>query len=91
MEVIDRIKCMRKSLESVNLNMVIIADIQQQLTQFEAEIIEALRIAKEEGFDIGDKSGKKHAEAEAVGILQAARQEGYKAGFNNRAIWDARE
>ena len=30
-------------------------------------------------------------EAAVIETLQAAGQEGYKAGFNNRATWDARE
>ena len=81
MKVPDRIKSMQKSLKSVNLNIVIIADIQCQLPLLEVEIAEALRIVKEEGFDIGDRSGKKHAEAEAAGAIQAARHEGFRVGY----------
>ncbi len=82
MKVPDRIKSMQKSLKSVNLNIVIIADIQWQLALLEVETADALQIAKEEGFDIGDKSGKKHAEAEAAGgAIQAARYEGYRACY----------
>ena len=86
MKVSDRIKELRKSLANATIDTVNRYLIERQLNQLVNDVAEALRIAKEEGFDIGDKSGKKHAEAEAAGALQAAKQEGWDAGYRWQCI-----
>ena len=67
MKVSERIKDIRANVNVVDgcsINHDRLPIIQQQLIQLEVEIVEALQIA---------------------------RQEGYRAGFNNRATWDTKD
>ena len=90
MKVSDRIKEIRNVLDSSGVDRTVGAIriiVSADLIQLEAEVVEALQAARQEGWDAGyrwqcieqletDKGGHKAA-------LQEARQEGYLNGYRD--------
>ena len=57
MKVSERIGLIRKDVERCNLSMVDDTVIMSQLIQLETEIIDALQVARQEGFQAGRIAG----------------------------------